>query len=81
MRIPHTKYHLGSAHLCELAALTVMQRFTEFEECHGGEVEQLKISQDFRRADFSCQWKRNVGKLVVHIAKCGWSQRREACNS
>jgi hypothetical protein len=58
-----------------------MQRLAEFEEGHDGVVEQLKISQDFRRADFSCQWKRNMGKLVVHIAKCRWSQWREACNS
>jgi hypothetical protein len=48
-----------------------MQRLAEFEEEHGGEVEQLKISQDSRRADFSCQWKRNVGKLVVHIGSVG----------
>jgi hypothetical protein len=58
-----------------------MQRLAEFEEGHDGEVEQLKSSMDFRRADLSCQWKRNVGKMVAYIAKCGWSQRREACNS
>jgi hypothetical protein len=52
-----------------------MQRLAEFEEGHGGEVEQLKISKDFRRADFSCQWKRNVGEMVAPIAKCGWSQK------
>jgi hypothetical protein len=42
MRIPHTKHHLGSAHLRELATLAVMQRLAEFEERHDGEVEQLK---------------------------------------
>jgi hypothetical protein len=42
VRIPHTKHHLGSAHLRELAALTVMQRLAEFEEGHDGKVEQLK---------------------------------------
>jgi hypothetical protein len=54
-----------------------MQRLAEFEEGHDGEVEQLKSLMDFRRADFSCQWKRNVGIMVAHISKCGWSQRRE----
>ena len=69
--IPHTKHHLGSAHLRKLAALAVMQRLAEFEEGHGGEVEQLKSSMDFRRADFSCQWKRNVRKMVAHICSAG----------
>jgi hypothetical protein len=48
-----------------------MQGLAEFQEEHDGEVEQLKSSTDFRRADFSCQWKRNVEKMVAHIAKCG----------
>jgi hypothetical protein len=30
MRIPNTEYHLGSAHLCKLAALAIVQRFGEF---------------------------------------------------
>jgi hypothetical protein len=77
VRIPHTKHHLGSAHLRELATLAVMQRLAEFEEGHDGEVEQLKSSKDSMRADVSCQWMRNVGKMVAHISKCGWSQRRE----
>ena len=81
MRIPYTKHDLGSAHLCEFAALAVVQRLAEFEESHDGEGARVKTSQDFRRADFSCQWTRNVGKLVAHIAKRGWSQRREPCNS
>ena len=48
-----------------------MQRLVEFEERHDGEVEQLKVSMDFRRADFSCQWKRNVEIMVAHIASVG----------
>jgi hypothetical protein len=58
-----------------------MQRLAEFEEGHDGEGEWVKISQDFRRADFSCQWKRNVGKRIAYIAKYRWRQRRETCNS
>ena len=71
MRIPYTKHDLGSAHLCELTTLAVVQRFAEFEEGHDGEGEWVKISQDFRRADFSCQWKDNVGKVVAHRAEGG----------
>jgi hypothetical protein len=35
VRISHTKHHLGSAHLCELATLAVVQRFGEVLESHG----------------------------------------------
>ena len=68
MRIPHTKYHLGSAQLRELATLAVVERLAEFEECHDDEEVRVKVSTDFRRADFSCQWKRNVGKMAAYIA-------------
>ena len=49
-----------------------MQRLAEFEQGHDDEMEWLKRSMDFRRAEFSCQRKRNVGKMVVaHIASPG----------
>ena len=43
-----------------------------------GADEKLK---DFRRADFSCQWKRNMGKMVARTAMSGRNLRREPCYS
>jgi hypothetical protein len=36
VRIPHTKYHLGPAHLRELATLAVVQRFGKVLKKHHG---------------------------------------------
>lgn len=65
VRIPHTEYHLGAAQLRELATLAVVERLAEFEERHDDEGVRVEISTDFRRADFSCQWKRNVGSASI----------------
>jgi hypothetical protein len=50
-----------------------MQRLAEFEEGHDDEGKQLKSRKDFRRVNFSCQWKRNTGKMVADTAMSGWS--------
>jgi hypothetical protein len=65
VRTSHAKHDLSSAHLCELTTLAVMQRLAEFEEGHDGEIRWFKCSRDFRRADFSCQWMRNVGSVLI----------------
>jgi len=44
-RIPYAKHYLGSAHLCQLATLAIMQGLAEFQEEHDGEVEQLKVQR------------------------------------
>ena len=61
VRIPYTKHYLGSAHLCQLATLAVMQRFAELEEGHDDAGELVKALRDFRRGGFPCQWSRNGG--------------------